>query len=137
MYCLLQQSPLFTNSRSLILYCFCIGRYTLFSLGTYQYNCSGNGYGNVITVSAKHSIALCKQCSDGSKFQSSHVHSINVGDLVEWSVATEMQGQSHNCTMLISQLLGGNQSMYSYAYLLQQQQKKISSNSSANSYMHI
>ena len=85
-----------------------VGRYTLLALGTYQYNCSGIGYGNVTAVPAKHSIALCKQCIKGSQ-----EHSINVGDLVEWSVASnsEMQGQSPNCTMLINQVLGGNKSM--------------------------
>ena len=64
-------------------------------------------------VPAKHSIALCKQCSEGSQLKSSRVHSINVGDLVEWSVVSKMQGQTHNCTMIISQVLGGNKSMYS------------------------
>lgn len=85
-----------------------VGRYTLLALGTYQYNCSGIGYGNVTAVPAKHSIALCKQCIKGSQ-----EHSINVGDLVEWSVVSnsEMRGQSPNCTMLINQVFGGNKSM--------------------------
>lgn len=106
------KSLLFPSALSCIV---SIGRYTLFALGTYQYNCPGTGYGNVTAVPAKHSIALCKQCSNKSQLQSALVHSINVGDLVEWSVATEMQGQNHNCTMLINQLLGGNQSMYYYS----------------------
>ena len=87
-----------------------IGTYTLFALGIYEYNCSGNGSGNVTVVPATHSIALCKQCTVESQLENPQMHSINIGDLVQWSVA-EME-QNHNCTMLIKQVLGGNQSMY-------------------------
>ena len=84
----------------------------LFTPGTYRYTCPGMGSGNVTAVPAKHNIPFCKQCSIGGEGGSRPAHSINVGDVVEWSVAGREQGQ--NCTVVIQNILKGNQSKQSY-----------------------
>ena len=87
-----------------------LGRFIFFTSGNYQYTCPGIGSGNVTVVPAKHNIPFCKQCSIGMGLGSElQQHSINVGDVVQWTLA--LQEQEQNCTMLIRQLRGGNQSM--------------------------
>lgn len=89
------------------------GRYTFFTSGKYHYNCPGIGSGNVTVVLAKHNIPLCKQCTSGgggAKWEEPQQHSINVGDVIQWTVA---ENEQTNCsTMLIRELMGDYQSMF-------------------------
>ena len=89
----------------------------LFTTGTYRYTCPGMGSGNVTVVPAKHRIPFCRQCSiGGGEGESRPEHRINVGDVVEWSVAAQELGQ--NCTVIIQDLLRNNQSKRNDFFLL-------------------